>query len=155
MNLLQNFILTCISFIKVNCDIPGTPPVARGPPLRRHNDIHLDINQERDHLKEHVKEAYLDTKDLNDDQLLMQYFKKHDSDNNMKLDGLELLDAIIRMNSGDHSHHEEDNQIQDNEWVLDEIVRIVDEILENDDKDKDGYINWSEFMMGQRDRNSV
>ncbi len=37
------------------------------------------------HLKEHVKEAYLDTKDLNDDQLLMQYFKKHDTDNNMKL----------------------------------------------------------------------
>ena len=102
-----------------------------------------------------MKEAYLDTKDLNDDQLLMQYFKKHDSDNNMKLDGLELLDAIIRMNSGDHSHHEEDNQIQDNEWDLDEIVRIVDEILENDDKDKDGYINWSEFMMGQRNRNSV
>ena len=49
------------------------------------------------HLKEHVKEAYLETKDLNDDQLLMQYFKKHDSDNNMKLDGLELLEAIIRM----------------------------------------------------------
>ena len=49
------------------------------------------------HLKEHVKKAYLETKDLNDDQLLMQYFKKHDSDNNMKLDGLELLEAIIRM----------------------------------------------------------
>ena len=44
-----------------------------------------------------MKEAYLETKDLNDDQLLMQYFKKHDSDNNMKLDGLELLEAIIRM----------------------------------------------------------
>ena len=109
------------------------------------------------HLKEHVKEAYLDTKDLNDDQLLMQYFKKHDSDNNMKLDGLELLDAIIRMENGDHHHHEDESQdqAQDTDWDLDEIVRIVDEILENDDKDKDGYINWSEFMMGQRDRNSV
>ena len=27
----------------------------------------------------------------------MQYFKKHDSDNNMKLDGLELLMAISNM----------------------------------------------------------
>ena len=56
----------------------------------------------------------------------------------------------------DHHHHEEgENQDQDKEWDLDEIVRIVDEILENDDKDKDGYINWSEFMMGQQNRNSV
>lgn len=101
-----------------------------------------------------MKEAYLDTKELNDDQLLMQYFKKHDLDNNMKLDGLELMDAIIRMDTGDHHQHEEDNIHEENkDWDMDEIVRIVDEILENDDKDKDGYINWSEFMMGQRDRN--
>ena len=39
----------------------------------------------------------MDINSLDDTKLLMQYFKKHDSDNNMKLDGLELLEAIIRM----------------------------------------------------------
>ena len=49
------------------------------------------------HLKEHVKVDYIDTNDMSDDQLLMQYFKKHDTDNNAKLDGLELLKALIKM----------------------------------------------------------
>ena len=49
------------------------------------------------HIKAHIKEDYLDTSKLDDNSLLMQYFKKHDSDNNMKLDGLELLKAISNM----------------------------------------------------------
>ena len=39
----------------------------------------------------------MDTSKMDDNSLLMQYFKKHDSDNNMKLDGLELLKAISGM----------------------------------------------------------
>ena len=34
---------------------------------------------------------------MDDASLLMQYFKKHDYDNNMKLDGLELLKALSHM----------------------------------------------------------
>ena len=49
------------------------------------------------HIKAHIKEDYIDTSKLDDNSLLMQYFKKHDSDNNMKLDGLELLKAISGM----------------------------------------------------------
>ena len=49
------------------------------------------------HLKEQVKEDYMDISKLDDNKLLMQYFRKHDSDNNHKLDGLELLKAIARM----------------------------------------------------------
>ena len=44
-----------------------------------------------------MKEAYLDTATMDDGQLLMQFFKKRDSDNNMKLDGLELLTALVEM----------------------------------------------------------
>ena len=44
-----------------------------------------------------MKEAYLDTADMDDGQLLMQFFKKRDIDNNMKLDGLELLNALVDM----------------------------------------------------------
>ena len=47
------------------------------------------------HIKDQVKEAYLDTAAMDDGQLLMQFFKKRDIDNNMKLDGLELLYALV------------------------------------------------------------
>ena len=30
------------------------------------------------------------------------------------------------------------------------MVPIVDSILEEDDKDKDGYINWPEFISRQK-----
>ena len=49
------------------------------------------------HIKDQVKEAYLDTSAMDDQQLLMQFFKKRDTDNNMKLDGLELLRALVDM----------------------------------------------------------
>ena len=49
------------------------------------------------HIKAQIKEEYMDINSLDDTKLLMQYFKKHDTDNNHKLDGLELLKAITRM----------------------------------------------------------
>ena len=49
------------------------------------------------HIKEHIKEEYMDTAKMDDNDILMQYFKKHDSDDNMKLDGLELLKALSNM----------------------------------------------------------
>jgi hypothetical protein len=126
------------------------------------------------HIKAHIKEDYLDTSKLDDNSLLMQYFKKHDSDNNMKLDGLELLKAISNMEGtdilfiissfniffileDDHHHDDKDNESSETsededkkKLKLDEMVPIVDSILEEDDKDKDGYINWPEFISRQK-----
>ena len=115
----------------------------------------------------------MDTAKMDDNDILMQYFKKHDSDDNMKLDGLELLKALSNMEGkieniilaeyqfhklveDDHHHHddkegaegvEEDEKPSVN---IDEMIPIVDSILEEDDKDKDGYINWPEFISRQR-----
>ena len=82
----------------------------------------------------------------------MQYFRKHDTDNNHQLDGLELLKALARMDGehfslsysvpdhlteddhhGDGGHHGDDG---DNMPVFDikEIIPIVDTILREDDK---------------------
>ena len=44
-----------------------------------------------------IKEEYINTDSLDDNSLLMQYFKKHDADNNGLLDGLELLKALAKM----------------------------------------------------------
>ena len=104
-----------------------------------------------------MKEEYLDTNTLDDNQLLMQYFRKHDTDKNMKLDGLELLDAFIRMEEDDHHHGEEQAGLQDEQKEkaapnIEELSNYVDDILKLDDKDKDGYIDWWEFKLAQKER---
>jgi len=143
--------------------IPGTAPKARGPSPKRHHhqDIHLDLEKEREHIKAQVKNDYIDTEKMDDNSLLMQYFRKHDTDNNLKLDGLELLKAIAGMDD-DHHHDDEDENGEGGEaaeedapkstFKVDEIIPIVDSILEQDDKNKDGYINWPEFISRQKQR---
>merc|ERR1719481_1880479 len=95
----------------------GTPPPTpvKGPPPRQssyrhqHADIRLNLAKEREHIKAQVKEDYMDIADMDDTKLLMQYFRKHDSDNNHKLDGLELMKAIARMEEDDHHHHDDES----------------------------------------------
>ena len=55
------------------------------------------------HIKSHIKDEYINAESLDDNSLLMQYFRKHDADNNHKLDGLELLKALARMD-GEHTN---------------------------------------------------
>ena len=100
------------------------------------------------HIKKQVQEEYLDLNTMDDSKLLMQYFRKHDTDKNHKLDGLELLKAIANMEE-DHSHSEEeegghgdhDPGAADEEpgagplkVDIEQIIPIVDSILEQDDK---------------------
>jgi len=145
-----------VSLAYSQAQVPGDAPKARGPPLRRHQNIHVNLEEEREHIKEHIKEEYIDTAKMDDNDLLMQYFKKHDTDNNMKLDGLELLKAISNMEEDDHHHHDDKEGAEGTEEDekpsvnIDEMIPIVDSILEEDDKDKDGYINWPEFISRQR-----
>eukprot|EP00090_Calanus_glacialis_P013671 TRINITY_DN22326_c0_g1_i1.p1 TRINITY_DN22326_c0_g1~~TRINITY_DN22326_c0_g1_i1.p1 ORF type:complete len:185 (+),score=57.18 TRINITY_DN22326_c0_g1_i1:43-597(+) len=145
-----------------------SPALGKGPPPRfssykpKHKDIRVNIDKEREHIKEQVKEDYMDISKLDDNKLLMQYFRKHDSDNNHKLDGLELLKAIARMEEDDHHHDDEDEEApaeqeekepSNHRFNIEQIIPIVDSILEQDDKNKDGYLNWPEFISRQRTKN--
>jgi len=139
----------------------GVPPKHRQY-KPRHQDINVDLSKEREHIKAQVKEEYMDVSTLDDTKLLMQYFRKHDSDKNHKLDGLELLKAIANMEAdhkhddddSDEDHHEAgpDDHPGDGEMKIDieQIIPIVDSILEQDDKNKDGYLNYAEFMTRQK-----
>merc|ERR1711892_15462 len=135
--------------------VPGTAPRARSPPVKRHQNIHVNLAEEREHIKSHIKDEYINAESLDDNSLLMQYFRKHDSDNNMKLDGLELLKALARMDEDDHHHEEEDGGHPGPDgdvlpvFDIKEIIPIVDTILREDDKNKDGYISWAEFISKQ------
>lgn len=76
------------------------------------------------------------------------YFKLHDYDNNNKLDGLELYAAIA------HFEHEGKPEEQDNpeSIQLDEsqLQHLVDTILEQDDANDDGFVDYYEFVQAQR-----
>ena len=43
------------------------------------------------------QEEYINSESLDDNSLLMQYYRKHDTDDNGLLDGLELLKALAKM----------------------------------------------------------
>lgn len=133
--------------------LPGSAPRGRGPPVKRHQNIHVNMEQEREHIKSHIKDEYINTENLDDISLLMQYFRKHDTDNNHQLDGLELLKALARMDEDDHhddgGHPGHDGDVMP-VFDIKEIIPIVDTILREDDKNKDGYISWAEFISKQK-----
>ena len=70
---------------------------------------HVITNNLSRHIKSHIKDEYINAESLDDDSLLMQYFRKHDADNNHKLDGLELLKALARM---DGKHNNDNSSAQ-------------------------------------------
>jgi Ca2+-binding EF-hand superfamily protein len=75
------------------------------------------------------------------------YFKLHDTNNDNRLDGLEVVAAF------DHVHEEENNNNTatgqppaPHERIADEeLIRLVDDILKEEDGDRDGYISYEEF----------
>ena len=73
------------------------------------------------------------------------YFKLHDYDGNNKLDGLELAAALTHF-------HEDDSAARAHNIALDddEIANLVDQILEEDDLNHDGYVDYYEFTHAQR-----
>ena len=50
------------------------------------------------HLKEHISEDYIDLDSMTEPQLMAQYFRTFDLDKNGKIDGLEMLKAMLKMN---------------------------------------------------------
>ena len=56
-----------------------------------------------------IKDEYINPEMLDDNSLLMQYFSKHDADNNNQLDGLELLKALAKMDCKTHCNFMNDS----------------------------------------------
>lgn len=62
-----------------------------------------------------------------------------------------MLQLILFLPDEDHDHGQGKEELMTEN--LEELKRYVDEILEVDDKDKDGYINWAEFKQSQPNEN--
>ncbi|XP_076830690.1 multiple coagulation factor deficiency protein 2 [Brachyhypopomus gauderio] len=106
------------------------------PPITR-----LDRNmvQDKDHIMEHLDGVINKPEaDMTPQELQLHYFKMHDYDGNNLLDGLELATAIT------HVHKEEGSE-KNQPMKEEDLIRLIDEVLRDDDKNNDGYIDYAEF----------
>jgi len=107
--------------------------------------------QDREHIKEHLDGvAKADTSTMTEQELQFHYFKMHDSDNNNKLDGCELIKSLIHWHEsdGDEKKHKTQAEIEDENRLYndDELAEMVDPILTQDDVNFDGCIDYPEYM---------
>lgn len=155
---------------------PGIPPRDQQPPQQVYPDGHapqgghhqggpqaghhpgghqggqsFGVNpHDAEHVKEHLKEVVDKPKEqMTEEELEFHYFKLHDYDNNNKLDGVEIVKAIT------HFHADEEGEDQKQQADIkvfsdDEIANIVDMVLQEDDLNGDGYIEYVEFVTAQR-----
>ncbi|XP_077586293.1 multiple coagulation factor deficiency protein 2 isoform X2 [Stigmatopora nigra] len=107
--------------------------------LSGHSQFDKSMVQDKDHIMEHL-EGVIDKpeKEMSPQELQLHYFKMHDYDGNDLLDGLELATAIT------HVHKEERGE--DMIPMRDEdLIKLIDDVLRDDDKNNDGYIDYAEF----------
>lgn len=102
------------------------------------------VTYDRNHIKEHVSEEIdLKEEEMSDEDLQFHFFRLHDYDGNRKLDGLELLHAV--------SHNQNESEITNKDETSDEAnARTVDYILDEDDLNSDGYIDYPEYIAWQK-----
>uniref|UniRef100_A0A1A7XHJ6 Multiple coagulation factor deficiency 2 n=1 Tax=Iconisemion striatum TaxID=60296 RepID=A0A1A7XHJ6_9TELE len=116
------------------------PPVIEGAAhISGHGRLDKNMVQDKDHIMEHL-EGVIDKpeKDMTPQELQLHYFKMHDYDGNNLLDGLELATAIT------HVHKEERGE--DSQPMKEEdLIALIDDVLRDDDKNNDGYIDYAEF----------
>ncbi|XP_074845759.1 multiple coagulation factor deficiency protein 2 isoform X2 [Carettochelys insculpta] len=104
-------------------------------------NIRLDKNlvQDKDHIMEHL-EGVIDKpeSEMSPQELQLHYFKMHDYDGNNLLDGLELATAISHV-------HKEEGGASSQAMKEEELISLIDDVLRDDDKNNDGYIDYAEF----------
>ncbi|XP_049300747.1 uncharacterized protein LOC125774654 isoform X4 [Anopheles funestus] len=108
-----------------------------------------NLQQEKQHIAEHM-EVPIDTSKMSEQELQFHYFKMHDSDNNNKLDGCELIKSLIHWHekdNGDGEHHHEPIAYTD-----EQLSGIVDAVMKNMDRNNDGVVDWPEYVLSSSRR---
>ena len=106
--------------------------------------LHHEIEfADKRHLQEHVQ-GELDLSFATEGDLQFLYFQSHDSEGNNKLDGCELVQSILHFHSEETSAHGQSSNV----FTDAELSMLVDPLLAAADKNKDGLIDYSEFMSG-------
>ncbi|XP_073337882.1 multiple coagulation factor deficiency protein 2 [Pagrus major] len=139
--LLLSSSLLCVDS-QVDLQGQQPPPVIESAAhVTGHGHGRLDKNmvQDKDHIMEHL-EGVIDKpeNDMSPQELQLHYFKMHDYDGNNLLDGLELATAIT------HVHREERGE-NGQPMREEDLISLIDDVLRDDDKNNDGYIDYAEF----------
>ncbi|XP_074652968.1 multiple coagulation factor deficiency protein 2 homolog isoform X1 [Tubulanus polymorphus] len=103
---------------------------------------------DKEHIKDHLDGVVKkDPAEMTNEELEFHYFKLHDYDNDNKLDGLEIVKAITHYNADRSSSSEN----QDTKSYTDnELSELVDSVLQEEDKNDDGFIDYPEFKAAQK-----
>ncbi|KAI1894501.1 hypothetical protein AGOR_G00116450 [Albula goreensis] len=105
------------------------------------SNVRLDKNmvQDKEHIMEHL-EGVIDKpeSDMSPQELQLHYFKMHDYDGNNLLDGLELATAITHVHKEERGENSQPMREED-------LISLIDDVLRDDDKNNDGYIDYAEF----------
>lgn len=140
---------------------PGQPQHGRPPPPAAHHGGHgpphgqqvynaQQMHNERDHIAEHVG-APVDTSKMSEQELQFHYFKMHDADNNNKLDGCELVKSLIHWHDQANHDPKSGTPMPDPKIFTDaELLAMIDPILDQDDRNRDGFIDYPEFIQAQQ-----
>ncbi|CAL8391288.1 unnamed protein product [Arctogadus glacialis] len=104
-----------------------------------HGRLDRNMIQDKNHIMEHL-EGVIDKPEteMSPQELQLHYFKMHDYDGNNLLDGLELATAIT------HVHKEERGE-NTQPMKEEDLINLIDDVLRDDDKNNDGYIDYIEF----------
>ncbi|XP_048003121.1 nuclear transcription factor Y subunit beta isoform X2 [Leguminivora glycinivorella] len=110
-----------------------------------------NIQHEREHIQEHM-DVPIDTSKMSEQELQFHYFKMHDADNNNKLDGCELIKSLIHWHEQGSKQQPQPGSPPAGEKIFgdDELVNLIDPILNMDDHNRDGYIDYPEFIRAQQ-----
>ena len=108
-----------------------------------------ELSKEAEHIKEHME--HVDTSKMTEQELQFHYFKMHDTDGNNKLDGLELVKSLIHWHD-EANHDPKSGQPKPEQKIFqdEELQNMIDPILDSDDKNKDGFIAYPEFIAAQQ-----
>ncbi|XP_030763610.1 multiple coagulation factor deficiency protein 2 homolog [Sitophilus oryzae] len=166
-----NFFVTLLSSLLVLC-------IARGPhhprgevvvkrhthyrPTKDSDKITEDesLLHDKEHIQEHLEEVapQVDLSKMTEEELELYYFLLHDSDKDSRLDGLELLNAILHtthQGDEDYSENSLDNSSNTKTNDFEEFVELVDQVLREEDKNQDGYLDYTEYVDSRKRAQNV
>ncbi|KAL3266890.1 hypothetical protein HHI36_011040 [Cryptolaemus montrouzieri] len=155
------FIFFIYLVLSIECRGPHHP---RGEAVARKNHVHYKPNADAGekltqddallHDKQHIEEHLEDLVDapnlskMSDEELEFYYFQTHDTDRNNKLDGLEILQAISHI----IDENEDVTGSSNNSTDFHYYIKLIDQVLEEDDIDQDGFLNYPEYVRSRKNR---
>ncbi|XP_055618861.1 multiple coagulation factor deficiency protein 2 homolog isoform X3 [Toxorhynchites rutilus septentrionalis] len=107
-----------------------------------------NIQHEKQHIAEHM-EVPIDTSKMSEQELQFHYFKMHDSDNNNKLDGCELIKSLIHWHDDAQADGGEGHKTESHPQDDATLQSLVDPILDLMDKDHDGFVSYPEYRQAE------